>query len=246
MYPQIEIFSITIYTFGLALSIAFLLFFFMLYRLSLKFNINTNFFLGNVLWFFLSTFLFSRLFYVIAEWQNFKTIFSEGIIKFLLMSDYNFSLMGGMVGFMVVLFFQIKRFKLSSRKYIDAIVLAFLFAGIVGFIGAFFGGQIYGKPTDAFIGITYTNPMSNSPYTSPMFPLALFYSLVCFLLFVVLYIARLFVKIEGLIGYVGIVLFSAILLIAEFYNGGTDLFRSHVVLNLNQIGAIVLITVGIR
>jgi prolipoprotein diacylglyceryltransferase len=51
---------------------------------------------------------------------------------------------------MIVLIFQLKRFKISARKYIDAIVLAFLFASVIGFIGAFFGGQIYGRPTDAF------------------------------------------------------------------------------------------------
>lgn len=246
MYPQIDIFPFTIYTFGLALSISFILFFFMLYKLSLKFRINENFFIGNILWFFLATFLFSRFFYIVAEWQDAGLIFRQGIIKFLLMSDYNFSLMGGVFWFMGVLLFQLRRFSLSSRKYIDAVVLAFFFAAIVGFIGAFFWGQIYGKPTDSFIGITYTSPISNSPYTSPMFPLALFYSFISFLLFVVLYMVRIFTKIEGFVGYVGVVIFSAVLIIAEFYNGNTDAFRTFFWLNLNQIGAIFLIIMGSR
>ncbi len=246
MYPQIEIFSVTIYTFGLALSIAFILFFFMLYKLSQKFGINANFFLGNVLWFFIATFLFSRFFYIVAEWRDASFIFHQGIIKFLLMSNYNFSLMWGIVGFMGVLLFQLRRFKLSARKYIDAVVLSFFFAGIIGFIGAFLGGQIYGKPTDSFIGIMYTSPTSDSPYASPMFPLALLYSAVSFILFVVFYMVRIFTKIEGLIGYVGIVLFSAVLLVAEFYNGNTDIFQSSLFLNLNQIGAVILIAIGAR
>ena len=218
----------------------------MLQRLSRRFDINTNFFLGNVLWFFLFTFLFSRFFYILAEWQNFKSVLGQGVIKFFLMSDYNFSLMGGILGFMSVLLFQLKRFKLSSRKYVDAIVLSFFFAGVIGFIGAFFGGQIYGKPTDSFIGITYTNPLSNSPYTSPIFPLALFYSIISFLFFVIFYIAKLFIKVEGLVGYMGIVLFSLVLLLGEFYNGNTDIFRSYLFLNLNQIGALILIIIGVR
>lgn len=45
MYPQIEILGVTVYTFGLSLSVAFILFFFMLYRLSEKSGINANFFL---------------------------------------------------------------------------------------------------------------------------------------------------------------------------------------------------------
>jgi phosphatidylglycerol:prolipoprotein diacylglycerol transferase len=246
MYPQIELFSVTIYTFGLALSIAFVLFFFMLYKLSLKFGINANFFLGNVLWFFLSIFVFSRAFYIIAEWHNTPFLFSQWILKFLLMSDYNFSLMGGIFGFMTVLFFQLKRFNFSSRKYIDAVVLSFFFAAIVGFIGAFLWSQIYGRPTDSFIGIMNSGNMDSTPYTSPIFPLALFYSLVSFLLFFCLYLVRKFTKIEGLVWYLGILIFSVILFVSEFYRGGNDdVFKSYLSLNLNQIGAIIFIGFGI-
>lgn len=186
-------------------------------------------------------FVFSRFFYIIAEWRDFQFLWSQGILKFLFMSDYNFSLMGGILGFMVVLIFQLKRFKISSRKYIDAIVLAFLFASVIGFIGAFFGGQIYGRPTDSFMGIAATSDASNTPYTSPMFPLALLYSFVSFLLFFCLYLVRKFTKIEGFVGYVGILLFSIILFSAEFYSGGTDIFKAYVFFNLNQIGAFFLL-----
>lgn len=245
MYPQIEILGVTIYTFGLALSLSFILFFFMLYKLSEKFGINANFFLGNVLWFFLSMFIFSRFFYIIAEWRDFQFLWSRGVLKFFLMSDYNFSLMGGILGFMVVLLFQLKRFKISARKYIDAIVLAFLFASIVGFIGAFFGGQIYGRPTDSFMGIAATSDVSNTPYTSPMFPLALLYSFVSFFLFFCLYLIRKFTKIEGLVGYIGILLFAIVLFSAEFYSGGTDIFKAYIFFNLNQIGAVLLFILGV-
>jgi phosphatidylglycerol:prolipoprotein diacylglycerol transferase len=162
------------------------------------------------------------------------------------MSDYNFSLMGGILGFMIVLLFQLKKFKISARKYIDAIVLAFLFASIVGFIGAFFGGQIYGRPTDSFMGIAATNDNSNTPYTSPMFPLALLYSSVSFILFFCLYLVRKFTKIEGLVGYIGVLLFSIILFSAEFYTGGTDIFKAYVFFDLNQIGSVLLFFLGVQ
>lgn len=85
-------------------------------------------------------------------------------------------------------------------KYLDAVVLAFLFAGVVGYLGAFIGGQIYGKPTNLPFGITYSDPESANPYTSPVVPLALIYAFFCFAYFVILYIARAaFVKMDGLI-----------------------------------------------
>lgn len=92
MYPQIELpFGITVYTFGIALSISFLLFFGMLYKLSGKFGINTNFFIGNALPLFLAAFVLSRLFFLLSEWRD---VISDGFFRFFLTSDYNFSLAG--------------------------------------------------------------------------------------------------------------------------------------------------------
>jgi len=135
MFPSFSIFGITVYTFGLALSVSLGLFVWMLYRLSIKFGINTNFFLGNILFFFLSSFLFSRLFYVLAEWRDYKFIFQEGVFRFFFMSDYNFSLIGALFGFILILYINIRKFKLSSNKYMDAVFLSFFFAATVGFIG---------------------------------------------------------------------------------------------------------------
>jgi len=253
MFPSFDLFpGITIYTFGLSLSIAFFLFFGMLYKLSVKFGINTNFFLGNVLLFFVSIFLFSRLFHIIAEWRDFKFIINDSFWKFLFMPDYNFSLMGGIFGFLLILLYQEKKFRFSIQKYIDACVLAFLFAAIVGFLGAFLGGQIYGKPTDLPIGISYALSASSiisSP--TPLFPLAIIYAITCFVLFSILYPLRMIIATEGLFGYLGIILFSCVLLIFEQFNGSDDIFRSFTTnsvlkngLDLNQIGSLFLILYG--
>ena len=247
MYPSFTLFGVTVYTFWLALSASLGLFIWMLYRLSLKFGINTNFFLGNILFFFLSSFLFSRIFYILAEWRDYKFIFSEGVFKFFFMSDYNFSLIWAFFWFLLVLYIYIRKFKLSSNKYIDAVILSFLFAAIVWFLWAFLGGQICGKPTDLSIGISYVNfPDSKCPFTSPTFPLALIYTIISFLLFSALYIVRQFINIEGFVGYIGILIFACVLFIGEFFSGNMDIFRSFIPLNLNQIGAIVLLLIGIR
>ena len=246
MFPQIQFWWITVYTFWLALSISFILFFWMLYKLSLKFWINTNFFLGNVFFFFISSFAFSRLFYVIAEWRDFKYIFDQWLFKFFFMSDYNFSLIWWIVWFMLVLYINIKKFKLNSNKYVDAVVLSFLFAAIVWYIWTFLGWQIYWKPTDLPIWIAYTNTLSKNPYSSPTFPLAIIYSIFSFLLFVGLYIARIFVKIEGFIWYIWLIIFASLLLIFEFFNGSTDIFSSFIYINLTQIWAIGLILIWAR
>ncbi len=218
MYPSFTIFGITIYSFGLALSFSFLAFFGLLYHLSLKIGIHTNFFFGNVLAFFLGSFVFSRLFYIVAEWRDFKYLFLEGkgVLEFFFMSDYNFALMGGVFGFFLVLLIQIRRFRLSGNKFIDTVVLAFLLASVIGFIGAFLGGQIYGRPTTLPIGITYHHSAIN-PYTTPVFPLALMYAAAAAILGAGLYVLRLFVRIDGFVGYVGMALFATVLLGGEVF-----------------------------
>ncbi|HRI35562.1 MAG TPA: prolipoprotein diacylglyceryl transferase [bacterium] len=246
MYPQFELFGITVYSFGLTLSVSFLAFFFLLYRLSLKIGINTNFFLGNALWFFLSSFVFSRLFYVISEWRDFQFIFSEGFFRFFFMSDYNFSLIGGIFGFLLVLFVFTKFRKLPGNKFIDAVSLAFLGAAFIGFIGAFLGGQILGAPTESALGISYPADTVNNPYTSPVLPLGLFYAVFSFALFCILYIVRTVVRVDGIIGYLAILLFSSAYLVGEEFSGRPDLFEGLVGASLAQIGFFLLILVAVR
>lgn len=241
MYPQFELFWIQIYSFWIALSISFVLFFWMLYKLSLKYWINSNFFLNSVFFYFISMFFFSRLFFILSEWRDFKYIFRESYSSFFLMNEYNFSIIGWAIWFFLVLYFKIKKFKLKSEKYIDAVVLAFFFAAIIWYIGAFLWWQILGKPTELSIWVVYNSALSKSPYPGPIFPLAFIYSVLSFILFTALYIIRIFTKIEWFIWYLWIIIFSSFLLIFEFFNWDTDIFSSYVYLNITQIGALFFI-----
>lgn len=209
MYPEIILpfLGVKIFTFGLALSIAFGLFFFMLYKLSVKTGINSNFFFGSALPLVASTFIFSRLIFILTQWRDYKYLIADRFLHFFLMSDYNLSFIGGVIGFLIVLSYKLIRFNQPPEKYVDTVVLSFLFAAIVGYLGAFLGGQIYGRPTELAIGIIYKNESVNVPYTSAIIPLAVLYSIGCFFLFSGLYILREIVKINGFAGYIGIALF---------------------------------------
>ncbi len=150
------------------------------------------------------------------------------------MDNYNLSFIGGVIGFIGVLAYKIYRYEQPKEKYIDIVVLSFLFAAVVGYLAAFVGGQIYGRPTLLPIGIIYGNE-SAIPYTSSILPLALFYSLGCFFLFSTLYILREIIRIPGYIGYIGIALYSCFLFIGEFFTGSDDLVRSLIFINASQI-----------
>lgn len=126
----------------------------------------------------------------------------------------------------------------------DVSVLSFLFVSILGYTGAFLWGQVYGKETSFWIEILYKSVFSPVPYEVPVFPLAIVYAVSVFILFSGLYMLAMFVKIRGIIGYMGLILFSLFVLILEIFNGKYDYFRVEMGLSFTQICAIVLIWFG--
>ncbi len=244
MYPFFEIFNwFYIYTFWLSLTICFFLFVWMLKRLSHRFWINESFFFNRILWYFLSVFFFSRIFYIIANWSNLKYI--KDPIDFFFMNDYNFSLIWAFVWFFLVLFISIIMHNLRSWKYMDVSILSFLFAWVVWYIWAFFWGQVYWKETSFWIEILYSNPFSPIPYEVPIFPLAIVYAIVFFILFSVLYMLAMFISVRGIIWYIWITLIWAVFIILESFSWKIDFFKTLIWINFNQLWWIWLIIFGI-
>jgi len=170
--------------------------------------------------------------------------FIENPMQFFIMSDYNFSLPWAIIGFIVVLLINVKMEKTTVKKYIDGLTLSFLFVAIFGYIGAFFGGQVYGMVTSFGIEILYTHPHTLVPSQVPVFPLPIIYAITSFVVFSGLYILSMFVQIRWFIGYMGIILFSSLLLIFEFFSGKFDVFKLEININLTQICAIIFIVIA--
>lgn len=240
MYPFFQIFGdARIYTFGIALALCFMLFLWNLKRLGKRFGYNFSFFSQNILWLFISVFIFSRLFYVIAQWNNTK--FIRDPFQFLIMSEYNFSLFGAIFWFLLVLYFLVRLEKSSLKKYIDGVVLSFLFIMVVWYIGSFFWGQVFGRETMFGIELTYSNPDSPVPIQVPVFPLPIAYAIWTFLLFSGLYILSLFVHIRWFIGYLGLVLFGSLVLVLDYFSGKQDILSVETSFNIPQLCAVFLI-----
>lgn len=238
MFPFFQIFGIEIYTFGITLTICFFAFLYGIKYLSQRFGYNPGFFFNNIIWYFLSVFIFSRLFFVISRWDDLK--FIKDPFEFFIMSNYNFSLFWAIFGFLLVAFINIKIEKSSMRKYIDGLTLSFLFVLFLGFVWALLGGQVYGRETTFGIEILYSHPFTLVPYQVPIFPLPIVYAITSFLLFSVLYILSALIHIRGLIGYLGLLVFSATVLILESFSGRFDILSAYVFFNLNQVYALVV------
>lgn len=160
---------------------------------------------------------------------------------FFIMNDYYFSLFWAIFWFLLVLIFNTRLFHKDIKPYIDGVVLSFLFISIIGYIWAFFWGQVYWKITNFWIEIAYTNSISAVPLSWELFPLPIIYSILTFILFSVLYILSMYVKIRGLLGYIWLWIFSAMVLGLDFFSWKTDIFTASYNFNISQISALILI-----
>jgi len=241
LYPFFEPISwVFIYTFWLSLSISFFVFLVLLHRNSKKFWYDFTFFTQNIVWFFLSIFFFSRLFYVISNWYDQRFIW-ENPVQFFLMSDFNFSLFWAILGFFIVYFLLSRLEKRDFDRYIDGIVVSFFWVLVIWFIGAFLWWQVYGRETNFWIEILYNkHSFSPIPFQVPIFPLPIVYALFSLFIGVWLYILSLFVHIRAFVWYVWILLFSAMILIFEFFSWKPDILSSHSFINFPQLCALLL------
>ncbi len=204
-----------------------------------KFGYDASFFTHNILWFFLGVFLFARLFYVIGQWNNMRFITEP--FQFFVTSDYSFSLFWAIFGFILVLILLLRKKDATTfNKYIDGAVVSFLFVLIIGYAGALLWWQVYGRETSFGIELTYRNPDSPVPSQLPIFPLPIFYGIVSFLIFCWVYILSLFIHIPGYIWYLGMLLFSAMILIGETWSGKQDILSVDHAFNLPQVFAFAL------
>ena len=240
MFPYIDVnWWFQIYIFGLAIVICFFLFFWMFKKLSVRFGYEYTFVTNSILWYFISAFFFSRLFYVISRWKDMQHI--KNPFDFFIMSDYYFSIFWAIFWFLLVLIFNTRLFHKDIKPFIDWATISFLFVSILWYIWSFFWGQVYWKITDYWIEIPYTSSFSNVPLSWDLFPLPIVYSILVFILFSVLYILSMYVKVRWLLWYIWLGIFWAIVLFFEYFSWKTDIFKIAYNFNISQISALILI-----
>jgi prolipoprotein diacylglyceryltransferase len=251
MFPLINIWStIDIYTFWVALVVSWALFFILLHHFSLQKWINKTVF-SDIVTFTFSIFFFSRVFFIMSEWREEKFLFQDlaewkgfwnFLHQFFITDNYNLSLAGGIIGFLLVFFIKTWHQKRDRTGYLDVVIFAFLLTAIVGYLWALLGGQIYGIPFNSPFSILYDNKNSIVPFQNPLVPLPILYMLVTGGIYWFLWkLSRKQELPNGFIGYMGMGLYSVTLFLWEFLNGSEDMFQSALGVNLNQLLALFLI-----
>lgn len=248
MYPSIEFFGITIYTFWFLMVITWALFMWLLQHFSWKQWISKSIFWEHTVIFTIALLLVGRILYLFAEWRNEQFVLKElsngNVWEFMKLFftpwHYQFSLVGGVLGFIGVFLYLTREKRKDRPRYLDAMVWAFLSAALLGYIAALLGGQIYGIRYDGPFSIIYTHKLSIVPYHTGVFPLPIIYCIGTALILIFMRsVERKFTEIPaGFIGYIGVGIFSSMIFLGEFLSGSEDMFESYFLLNLNQFWAL--------
>ncbi len=247
MYPTLEIFSVRFYTFGFVIACTWLLFFILLHHFSLRRGILRPIF-SDIITFTLSIFFFSRVFHILRDWLDEKFILmelfdgriGEFLKLFFIPQNYLFSLFGAIAGFTLIFVIKTHRNGKDRGRYIDAIMLAFLFSSLLGYLGTFLGGQVYGIPFSSPFSISYDHIDTIIKDRAPLFPLAFLYIIT---IGGILFWGQKFsykkILPDGFMGYLYIGAFSLMMFLGEFLDGARkDIFYDFFSISLNQIWAL--------
>lgn len=88
-----------------------------------------------------------------------------------LMSGRGFVFYGSFLAAIPAMWWFFRKIKLHPYKMLDVMAITTCLVHLSGRIGCFMAGCCYGKPTDSWIGITFSDPSSHAePLHTPLFP----------------------------------------------------------------------------
>jgi phosphatidylglycerol:prolipoprotein diacylglycerol transferase len=126
-------------------------------------------------------------------------------------------------------FFRKKKF--DPRRMLDVMAVTTCLVHMFGRIGCFMAGCCYGRPTESWVGVVYTDPQCYAdPLQTPLFPTQLFEALYIFLVMLFLLFLKPRKKFDGQLFLTYLMLYGAGRFVLEFYRG--DIGRGFVVENL--------------
>lgn len=182
-------------------------------RLAESANLSLQHFKDHSLWYVVAFILGGRLTAMIAEYR----VFWNDPLRTFYLHDGNFSFLGGAIGIGVVLYFVTRGHRTTFLQWLDALLPATTLGLVFSWIGSFFAGDAYGKPTDAIWGIIYDTPSVR--YTIPLHPVQLYYVFFYFFLTFLLLIVRKRATRVGSETLVGIAIACIGTFILESYRG---------------------------
>lgn len=179
--------------------------------------------------------LSAKLLYCIVEWKDFiadpiGVLGSDGFVVY-----------GGIIGGTLLAGLYTKIRKISFWRYFDLVLPAVAIAQGFGRIGCFLAGCCYGRETDSFIGIAFTNS-NYAPNGVPLVPTQLISSACCFIMAALLFIYSSKDRPVGRTGALYLIMYSIGRAVIEFFRAD---HRGNIgVLSTSQFISIFILIIG--
>ena len=199
------------------------------------------------IWGFIGVFVGAKVLYLFTVLpsltEDVPQLFSSPIIFLKTYFQGGFVFYGGFYGGVIAVYLYSKVSKRPIGKLIYALLPGGIFAHALGRIGCFLEGCCYGRPTNSFIGVCFTNS-EIAPNNIPLIPVQLIEASVEIILFlIVLYMRKKNAAPVFLLSFY-MTLYGAARFCIEFYR--FDDYRGFIgFLSLSQIISIITIFIGL-
>ncbi|MDP2211994.1 MAG: prolipoprotein diacylglyceryl transferase [Candidatus Aquicultor sp.] len=230
---------ITVYSYGVAIALAFLISLFIIMHESKRKGFNPDFAYDLVLFAMVGGIAGARLVYVIDHWHDFAAsptqifaIWQGGLVFY-----------GGLIGGALAVLGLVKMKKMSIGKVADIVAPCLAIGSAVGRLGCFSNGCCYGQATNVPWAITFNNPLSAAqPLGVPLHPTQLYEAGYNILILGVLWFSRKKVKSDGLLFWLYIALYGLFRFIVEFFRANPDVIFG---LSASQLFSVFMLVAGL-
>ena len=221
MFPElfkIPGIDVTIHTYGFLLAIAFILALWMTARLAARDGLPKNRVYDLGLYILLSALVGAKVVMLITEWNEpgggWKRVFSLDLLS----SGGVFY--GGLLFALVTSVVLMRLYRLPWRKTADAFAPGIAVGHAVGRLGCFSAGCCWGRPTDSWIGVRFTekaSELTGVPIDSALIPTQLIEAVANLLIFVFLLWLTKRRRFEGQVIFAYLMIYSVARFVIEFW-----------------------------
>lgn len=185
------------------------------FRLAQSAGLSLQPFRDQALWYLGSGLLGGRLFAVIEQYRLYIRL--DDLLRVFDFRDGNFSFLGIAVGIAIVLYITRRSSRTTFLQWLDVLFPATTFGLTFDWLGKFFAGHAYGRPTDMFWGVTYD--AFNVRFAVPIHPVQLYYALFFLVLTFGLLVVRKHARRAGAETLVGVIIATIGTFIFESFRG---------------------------
>ena len=152
---------------------------------------------------------------------------------------------GGLITVALLMIWYARKNKLSYWRLGDLWAPAIAIGQAIGRIGCFMAGCCYGKPTDLFCGVVFSNPKSLAPLHIPLHPTQLYLALSGLLIFLILLFIRNRKSFQGQVFLWFLILHSLARIYIERFRGDLDPIFPRSEMTLTQLFALCLLIMAV-